>query len=696
MQNFNNPALGGGPQAKVLDDNVTVKDEASLVVDAAREIGERPIVPESVIETAGSVDTETPTPTANPALTQMVDSYSQENIMTDAAADMAREQALLLQSRDIAQAEQNAIASRTNIERNANLGQRQAILGEYSKEQTIEKMGWTGGYRTDADVQMSYLKASIGADLYGQMELQRLGYETALEQARLNYSLNNMQLANEYMNQQWQIEFQRANLTGELISPIDRENVNQFKAAQTILNAEDGVYSAEEKAKAQLVYQQMLEWYGGEGIGEQGLDALYRIANLTRNEQQFEMNQIQLDQIELNMEMSIQAAAREIRADGEVAIVEYNDDGSVKSVYGINPTSTQSEDIAKLQTYYGENQEDFIRLIQDYERFQVNQYLAAQESGRFTGSYTQYLNEMGEDMAMTLYERYADAANYQDGFIDPFNGQYRNTGVTYDDQGNAVDPQVNNTLVENIKDTTKSIDERNYSATQWFEMNNIDPNLFSGSSVRSKYAAYETYTEFINGEVSSQKLYDALAETIVLDQGEPDQKKLTGKINSLLNVVNPDAEFSFAARPAASGILGIGNEGFWLVDKNGKELNEADFNSLPESDQQFLKALGFEWMPGRQRYLNLVYMQDGFVSYKDLNKASKREEFNNYKQGNIVNINFMEQNSFWSMAVSLIDFYKVSPQKAAEAAAKAAAQAAANQEEFNVDNVPAGQTLGGK
>lgn len=642
MQNFNNPGLGGVPQAKVLDDNATVKD-AQLVVDSSLQTQQTADVPPSVVETGSTGGgEETPIPTANPALTQMVDSYNQENIMTDAAADMAREQALLLQSRDIAQAEQNAIASRTNIERNANLGQRQAILGEYSKEQTIEKMGWTGGYRTDADVQMSYLKASIGADLYGQMELQRLGYETALEQARLNYSLNNMQLANEYMNQQWQIEFQRANLTGELISPIDRENVNQFKAAQTILNAEDGVYSAEEKAKAQLVYQQMLEWYGGEGIGEQGLDALYRIANLTRNEQQFEMNQMQLDQIELNMEMSIQAAAREIRADGEVAIVEYNDDGSVKSVYGINPTSTQSEDIAKLQTYYGENQEDFIRLIQDYERFQVNQYLAAQESGRFTGSYEQYLNEMGDDIAMTLYERYADAANYQDGFIDPFNGQYR-TGAEVDSGTNN---EVTNSLIDTIRDATKPVAERNYAADQWFEMNNINPDSLTGYSSRSKFEAYQTVLNFFNGDATNQNLYDALAETVVLDQGEIDQKRLTAKLNSLLNMVNPSAEFALAARPAASGFLGIGNEGFWLIGKDGKELNEADFNALPEKDRKFLQDMGFTWRPGRQRFLvdNDTYIK-------------RADQYKDYKKGNILNINLFEQNSFHSVAVLLFENY---------------------------------------
>ena len=587
---------------------------------------------------SGGGDALPPNPTANPALLAMVDSYDPQSIMTDAAADMAREQALLLQSRDIVQAEQNAIASRTNIERNANLGQRQALLGDYSKEQTIEKMGWTGGYRTDADVQMSYLKASIGADLYGQMELQRLGYETALEQARLNYSLNNMQLANEYMNQQWQIEFQRANLTGELISPIDRENVNQFKAAQTILNAEDGVYSAEEKAKAQLLYQQMLEWYGGDGIGEQGLDALYRIANLTRNEQQFEMNQLQLDQIELNMEMSIQAAAREIRADGEVAIVEYKEDGSVKSVYGINPTSTQTEDIAKLQTYYGENQEDFIRLIQDYERFQVNQYLAAKESGRFTGSYAQYLKEMGDDIAMTLYERYADAANYQDGFIDPFNGQYRTGGIK--------DVELTNSLIDTIRDSNKPVNERNYAADQWFEINNIDSESLTGYSSRSKFEAYQTVLNFFNGDATNQNLYDALTETVVLDQGEPDQKKLTAKLNSLLNLVNPNAEFSLAARPAASGFLGIGNEGFWLVGKDGKTLNEADFNALSQQDRKFLEDMGFTWRPGRQRFLvdNDTYIKRA-DTYKD------------YKKGNILNINLFEQNSFHSVAVLLFENY---------------------------------------
>jgi hypothetical protein len=555
----------------------------------------------------GDGDVLPPPEPQNPALLAMVDSYDPQSIMTDAAADIAREQALLMQSRDMITAEQNAIASRANIERNAARGQEQALLGEYSTQQTIEKMGWTGGYRTDAETQMSYLRASISSDLYGQMELQRLGYETALEQARINFSLNNIQLANEYMNQQWQIEFQRANITGELISPIDRENVNQFKAAETIIKSQEGTYTAEQVAKAQQVYNQLLEWYGGEGIGQEGLAALYEISTLTRNAQQFEMNQAQLDQIELNMTLSVQSAAREIQADGEIPIIERNDKGDVTNIYGINPTSTKTEDIAKAQEYYRENPLEFVSLIENYERYQVNQYLAALDAGTYAGTYEGFLKEFGSDTALTLYERFADAAQYEDGFadVDPFNGLYRTSQPRLDEDGKEIPPTNYDDTINNVN---LSITERNNAANQFFREQGINGALFSGTSARAQYLSYKNVEDFIkNGSsttIDLNKLYQSLNTIILKEQGSADDRAVAGKLNALYQQVLGDTiEFGFAARPAASGLLGIGNNGLQLVDREGNDLSESDFNALPPNQIKILEDMGFEFKTGRNRYL---------------------------------------------------------------------------------------------
>ena len=560
----------------------------------------------AVMEGGGGSELPPPEP-QNPALLAMVDSYDPQSIMTDAAADIAREQALLMQSRDMITAEQNAIASRANIERNAARGQEQALLGEYSTQQTIEKMGWTGGYRTDAETQMSYLRASISSDLYGQMELQRLGYETALEQARINFSLNNIQLANEYMNQQWQIEFQRANITGELISPIDRENVNQFKAAETIIKSQEGTYTAEQVAKAQQVYNQLLEWYGGEGIGQEGLAALYEISTLTRNAQQFEMNQAQLDQIELNMTLSVQSAAREIQADGEIPIIERNDKGDVTNIYGIDPTSTKTEDIAKVQEYYRENPLEFVSLIESYERYQVNQYLAALDAGTYAGTYEGFLKEFGSDTALTLYERFADAAQYEDGFadVDPFNGLYRTSQPELDEDGKEIPPTNYDDTINNVN---LSITERNNAANQFFREQGINGALFSGTSARAQYLSYKNIEDFIKNGPSTtidlNKLYQSLNTIILKDQGSADDKAVAGKLNALYQQVLGDTiEFGFAARPAASGLLGIGNNGLQLVDREGNDLSQSDFNALPENQRKILEEMGFEFKTGRNRYL---------------------------------------------------------------------------------------------
>jgi hypothetical protein len=537
----------------------------------------------------------------------MVDSYDPQSIMTDAAADIAREQALLMQSRDMITAEQNAIASRANIERNAARGQEQALLGEYSTQQTIEKMGWTGGYRTDAETQMSYLRASISSDLYGQMELQRLGYETALEQARINFSLNNIQLANEYMNQQWQIEFQRANITGELISPIDRENVNQFRAADTIIKAQEGTYTAEQVAKAQQVYSQILEWYNAEGLGQEGLAALYEISTLTRNAQQFEMNQAQLDQIELNMTMSVQSAAREIQADGEIPIIERNDKGDVTNIYGINPTSTKTEDIAKVQEYYRENPLEFVSLIENYERYQVNQYLAALDAGTYAGTYEGFLKEFGSDTALTLYERFAEAAQYEDGFadVDPFNGLYRTSQPRLDEDGKEIPPTNYDDTINNVN---LPITERNNAANQFFREQGINGALFSGTSARAQYLSYKNVEDFIKNGTSNtidlNNLYQSLNSIVLKEQGSADDKAIAGKLNALYQQVLGDTiEFGFAARPALSGVVGMANNGLQLVNKEGNDLTQADFNALPPNQIKILEDMGFEFKTGRNRYL---------------------------------------------------------------------------------------------
>ena len=72
-------------------------------------------------------------------------------------------------------------------------------MAKYATEQTTEKMGWSGGYVTDANRQMEYLKSSIQAGMFNALELQKYGYTTSLEAARLAYEGNKFALAQDYM-----------------------------------------------------------------------------------------------------------------------------------------------------------------------------------------------------------------------------------------------------------------------------------------------------------------------------------------------------------------------------------------------------------------------------------------------------------------------------------------------------------------
>ena len=102
--------------------------------------------------------------------------YSWDKKGTDQAQNQYQQDAL--------KAKQDALANRQTIEQNALQYQQQADMMQYANNQNAEKVGWTGGYVLDQNRQMEYLKASIQAQMYGAMELQKYGYDSALAAAR--------------------------------------------------------------------------------------------------------------------------------------------------------------------------------------------------------------------------------------------------------------------------------------------------------------------------------------------------------------------------------------------------------------------------------------------------------------------------------------------------------------------------------
>jgi hypothetical protein len=138
--------------------------------------------------------------------------------------------------------------------------QTQLSLGEYMRDQSAEKAGWTGGYMLDQARQGEYLKTSIQSQLYGAQELQKFGMETQLEAARAAYDLGKEQLALQYYNEAYQRALTEAQMFGYYVAPETRDMFNQYQAAQTALNAN------EDDANARRIIKTIEDFYGKEGL----------------------------------------------------------------------------------------------------------------------------------------------------------------------------------------------------------------------------------------------------------------------------------------------------------------------------------------------------------------------------------------------------------------------------------------------
>jgi hypothetical protein len=152
----------------------------------------------------------------------------------------AEQQSGLKFQENVVKAKGSMLRTRQEMEQAGVEGQTQLALGQYMREQSAEKAGWTGGYMLDQARQGEYLKSTIQAQLYGQQELQKYGMESQLEAARLAYDLGKEQLALQYYNEAYQKALTEAQLFGYYVAPETRDMFNQYQAALTALAANPG------------------------------------------------------------------------------------------------------------------------------------------------------------------------------------------------------------------------------------------------------------------------------------------------------------------------------------------------------------------------------------------------------------------------------------------------------------------------
>ena len=189
---------------------------------------------------------------------------------------------------DVLGVKQEALANRQNIEQNALQYQQQADMMRYTNNQEAEKVGWTGGYVLDQNRQMEYLKASIQAQMYGAMELQKYGYDSALAAARLSYDLNQQEFAHQYYQDAVNVAISEAQITGTYFSAETRDMMSQYNVADEVLKdlantpldvinerIKDGtLVLSEEQLKAVEIKKNIEAWYKANNVSTTGIQTL--------------------------------------------------------------------------------------------------------------------------------------------------------------------------------------------------------------------------------------------------------------------------------------------------------------------------------------------------------------------------------------------------------------------------------------
>ena len=186
--------------------------------------------------------------------------------------DNATERAGLNYQSDVLKAKAEYLTNRQQIESQGQASQEQISMQKYIDNQSADKVGWTGGYILDQERQMNYLKETIKAQMYGQMELQKYGYDTSLAAARLAYDTNRYDLALEYYNTALSRAVSEAEITGYYVAPEVREMLDEYSLASKVLNTEG--LSEEEKLRADKVLTSVYKWFEDNGISKNGVETM--------------------------------------------------------------------------------------------------------------------------------------------------------------------------------------------------------------------------------------------------------------------------------------------------------------------------------------------------------------------------------------------------------------------------------------
>ena len=285
----------------------------------------------------------------------------------------------------VLESKSNYLTNRQELESQGQQLQEQVDMQKYSQNQSNEKAGWTGGYVLDTERQMAYLKQTIQSQMYGQMELQKYGYDTSLAAARLAYDTNKYDLALEYYNTALQRAVTEADITGYYVAPEVTEMLNEYSIASSILNAESG-YSQEERERADKVLASVYEWFEANGISKEG------VMTMSKYESERDWNQSLLDAYEYIDETTGQITGDKFIQYGADGKPVYSEDGT--QVQTINfKTMTQQEiadyintsDICREQFYGYVDNKITGEMVMNFEDYCIaNKQMTKNEDGSYS------------------------------------------------------------------------------------------------------------------------------------------------------------------------------------------------------------------------------------------------------------------------------------------------------------------------
>ena len=365
----------------------------------------------------------------------------------------AEERAGMEYTSKILETKNQFLTNRQQIEAQGQSYQEQVAMNKYAQNQSADKVGWTGGYVLDTERQMNYLKESIKAQMYGQMELQKYGYDTSLAAARLAYDTQKYDLALQYYQQAIQNAVTEASQTELYISPEVREHRNNYKIAADTLN--DPNASQEDKEKAAKLITSINDWFKDYGISPAGVKTIARLdfehqTDLDRQASIKAMYELYKIDPSNNFKIDIDSFGR-IDSTGSIVNTK-NDNGElVPDIVDFNTMSPEKlleyatiHEKTKQQVYgYFEG-----KVIQDINKYldTVKQTTGTGENAKTTynvnaNDLKKYLEIHGFKDIMEVYEKAKGSDNYKDILKDwekEFDAQGTAVYVSIDEDGDIV------------------------------------------------------------------------------------------------------------------------------------------------------------------------------------------------------------------------------------------------------------------